>query len=195
MVERLGEMRKWSRERIEKRERDKTTIWREGGPERSPFYRIFYIRPCNVAIVSSSPQGITSWSSNIKFWFLQAYRMHYYYNKICHGVKQNAKICAIGETECNETWSHYLIQRIDLKRKKGWWRGRRERIEKGSRERIEIEGKEIKGKFEEEDKEHRHFPLLVVQLPQGTAFLLSSRLKYGVKRRSSEVLVSSRAAW
>ena len=25
------------------------------------------------------------------------------------------------------------------KRKKGWWRGRRETIEKGSRERIEIE--------------------------------------------------------
>ena len=22
--------------------------------------------------------------------------------KICHGVKQNEKICAIGETECNE---------------------------------------------------------------------------------------------
>ena len=22
--------------------------------------------------------------------------------KICHGVKQNAKICAIGETKCNE---------------------------------------------------------------------------------------------
>ena len=21
---------------------------------------------------------------------------------VCHGVKQNAKICAIGETECNE---------------------------------------------------------------------------------------------
>ena len=30
-------------------------------------------------------------------------------------------------------------QRIDQKRKKGWGRGRRERIEKGSRERIEIE--------------------------------------------------------
>ena len=28
---------------------------------------------------------------------------------------------------------------------KGWWRGRRERIEKGSRERIEIERKETKG--------------------------------------------------
>ena len=66
-------------------------------------------------------------------------------------------------------------QRIDQKRKKAWWRGRRERIEKGSRERIEIERKETKGKFEEEDKEHQHLPLLVVQL-QGTAFLLSSQL-------------------
>ena len=34
---------------------------------------------------------------------------------------------------------------IDQKRKKGWWRGRRERIEKGSRERIKIERKETKG--------------------------------------------------
>ena len=33
-------------------------------------------------------------------------------------------------------------QRIDQKRKKEWWRGRRERIEKGSRERIEIQTKE-----------------------------------------------------
>ena len=33
-------------------------------------------------------------------------------------------------------------QRIDQKRKKGWWSGRRERIEKRSRERIEIERKE-----------------------------------------------------
>ena len=29
------------------------------------------------AIVSSSPQGITSWSSSIKIWFFLAYRMHY----------------------------------------------------------------------------------------------------------------------
>ena len=36
-------------------------------------------------------------------------------------------------------------QRIDQKRKKGWRRGRRERIEKGSREGIEIERKETKG--------------------------------------------------
>ena len=66
-------------------------------------------------------------------------------------------------------------QRIDQKRK-----GRRDRIAKGSRERIEIERKETKGnlsqQFEEEDKEHRHLPLLVVQLPQDTEFLLSSRL-------------------
>ena len=38
-----------------------------------------------------------------------------------------------------------LGQRIDQKRKKGWWRGSRERIEKGSREGIEIERKETKG--------------------------------------------------
>ena len=49
------------------------------------------------AFVSSSPQGMTSWSSSIKIWFFQAYRLK------CHGAKQNAKICAIGEqkTECN----------------------------------------------------------------------------------------------
>ena len=38
-----------------------------------------------------------------------------------------------------------LGQRIDQKRKKGWWRGSRERIEKGSTEGIEIERKETKG--------------------------------------------------
>ena len=52
-------------------------------------------------------------------------------------------------------------QRIDQKRMKAWWRGRRERLRKGAER-----------KLEEEDKEHRHLP----QLPQGTAFLLSSRL-------------------
>ena len=34
-------------------------------------------------------------------------------------------------------------QRIDQKRKKGWWRGSRERIENGGREGIEIERKYI----------------------------------------------------
>ena len=73
-------------------------------------------------------------------------------------------------------------QRIDQKRKKGWWRGRRERSEKGSRERIEIETKETKG--------IDTWPLLVVQLPQGTAFLLSSRLDSAVMCCSSEVFKS-----
>ena len=74
-------------------------------------------------------------------------------------------------------------QIIDQKRKKGWGRGRRERIEKGSRERIEIERKE-------ENKEHRHLPLLVVQLPQGTEFptrFCSKVLQQGTLK----VLVSS----
>ena len=81
MVARLGEMMKGRRERIEKgsredivkRERDKKTLEEEG--LRAP--------------VCSSPQGMTSWSSSIKIWFLQAYRMHY--SKKCHDVKQNAK--------------------------------------------------------------------------------------------------------
>ena len=62
MEERLGEMRKVRRERM-----------RKG------------------AIVSSSPQGMTSWSSSIKIWFFQAYRIALLK---CHGVKQNAKIGA-----------------------------------------------------------------------------------------------------
>ena len=68
MEERLGEMRKGRRERM-----------RKG------------------AIVSSSPQGMTSWSSSIKIWFFQAYIECIIKKYICHGVKQNAKICAIGE--------------------------------------------------------------------------------------------------
>ena len=60
----------------------------------------------------------------------------------CHYVKQNAKICAIGEQNVMKIVVFILGgQRIDQKRK---WRGRRERIEKGSRERIEIERKETK---------------------------------------------------
>ena len=48
-----------------------------------------------------------SWSLSIKIWILQAHRMQpsvieCIIPNICNGVKQNAKICAIGETECNE---------------------------------------------------------------------------------------------
>ena len=44
------------------------------------------------AIVSSSPQGLTSWSSSIKIWLSALFKKRY-----VNGVKQNAKICAIGE--------------------------------------------------------------------------------------------------
>ena len=68
---------------------------------------------------------MTSWSSSIKIRFLQALLKKF------HGVTQNAKKCAIGETK----FEVFILerQRIDQKRKKGWGRGRRERIEKGSR--------------------------------------------------------------
>ena len=46
------------------------------------------------ATVSSSPHGITSWSSSTKNCFYSSLQ-----NALlkCHGVKQNAKKCAIGE--------------------------------------------------------------------------------------------------
>ena len=61
-------------------------------------------------------------------------------------MKQNVKICAIGEQNVMK-FEVFILggQRIDQKRKKGRWRGSRERIEKGSREVIEIETKETKG--------------------------------------------------
>ena len=86
MKGRRERIEKGSREGMEKRERDKKKQFEEEGL-RAP--------------VSSSPQGMTSWSSSIKIWFLQAYRM--IIKNICHGVKLNANICAIGITECNET--------------------------------------------------------------------------------------------
>ena len=51
-------------------------------------------------------------------------------------MKQNATKCAIGETECNEILSLYLRKTENLsEQKEGMGRGRRERIEKGSREK------------------------------------------------------------
>ena len=47
------------------------------------------MRPCNVAIVSSSPQGMKSWSSRIKNCFYKL--IESIIKKICHDVKQNAK--------------------------------------------------------------------------------------------------------
>ena len=81
---------------------------------------------------------MTSWSSRIKICFYELIESIIKKKKSWCETECKKK-CAIGETECNR-------QRIDQKRKKGWGRGRRERIEKGSRERIKIETKETKGK-------------------------------------------------
>ena len=107
MVQRLGETRKGRRERIEKGsregiEKETKRQFEEEGLRDPPLLE--FLDPtlrCSHCFFKSS-----GWSSSIKIWFLQAYRMQY--KKNCHGVKQNAKKCAIGETECNEILSIYL---------------------------------------------------------------------------------------
>ena len=83
-------------------------------------------------------------------------------------MKQNEKICALVKQNVMK-FEVFILggQRIDQKRKKGWWRGSRERIEKGSREGIEIERKETKDNGVNHLKRrirNQHLPLLVVQL-------------------------------
>ena len=56
-----------------------------------------------------------------------------------------------------------------------------EREKREDRDRERKEKRELSQQFEEVDKEHRHLPLFVVQLPQGTAFLPSSQLDFAVK--------------
>ena len=68
-------MKKGRRERIEKGSRE--GIEKETKRQFEENGRISRSLPCDVAIVSSNPPGMTSWSSSIKIWFLQAYRMHY----------------------------------------------------------------------------------------------------------------------
>ena len=72
------------------------------------------------------------------------------------------KKCAIGETECNE-----II--LGRQRRRDGGEGEERGLRKGA-ERREKRQKGTELQFEEEDKEHRHLPLLVVQLPQGTEF-------------------------
>ena len=82
-------MRKGRRERIKKGSREGIVKATKRQFEEKEGLN-FKIRPCDVAIVSSSPQGMTSWSSSIKTWFLQAYR-------IC-----NIKKMSWYETECKK---------------------------------------------------------------------------------------------
>ena len=88
---------------------------------------------------------MTSWSSSIKICF---YKLIESIIKKCHGVKHRMQKKNVPLVKQNVMKLEVLIlgrQIFDQKRKKGWRRGRRERIEKGSRERIEIERKETKG--------------------------------------------------
>ena len=115
-----------------------------------------------------------SWCLKHQNVLLQDYRMHY--KKMYHGVKQNVKYVPLVEQNVMKLEVFILgAQRIDQKRKKGWWSGRRERIEKGSRERIEIERKETKGNLVNNLKRRiRNIDTCLCLFPQGTAFLLSS---------------------
>ena len=74
------------------------------------------------AIVSSSPQGMTSWNSSIKFIECIIKK------KICHAMKQYAKICAIGD-RCNKLKS--LIRRERRDGGEGEERGLRKGAERG----------------------------------------------------------------
>ena len=69
---------------------------------------------------------MTSWSSSIKIRLLQALL------KKCHGVTQNAKKCAIGETK----FEVFILerQRIDQKRKKDGGEGEERGLRKGAEE-------------------------------------------------------------
>ena len=71
----------------------------------------------------------------LRVWQVEAQASKFGFYKLVCIIKKNvmvwnrnAKIYAIGETECIEV---FILggQRIDQKRNKGWWRGRRERIE------------------------------------------------------------------
>ena len=74
MVERLGDMRKGRRQWIEIGSRER----------KDPTQR------CSLRVLQA-----------YKFSFYKL--IEYIIKKICHGIKQNSKICANGETECNET--------------------------------------------------------------------------------------------
>ena len=139
-------MRKGRRERIEKGnrggiEKKTKTQFNEKEGLRDPPLLAFLdstLRCSHCFFKSSGYDKLELEHQNL---FLQAYRNTIL--KICHGVKENVKKCAM--VKQNVMKLEVFIfgrQRIYQKRKKGWGRGR---IEKGSRERIEIERKETKG--------------------------------------------------
>ena len=99
-------MRKGKRERIEKGSREGTEKetkrqFEEKEGLRDPPLLEFLDPTLRCSHCFFKSQGMTSWSSSIKICFYKL--IENIIKKICHGVKQNAKKYAIGETECNET--------------------------------------------------------------------------------------------
>ena len=102
MVERLGETRKERRERIEKRsrewiekrERDKRQFEEKQDLRDPPFYNFLdpALQYSHCFFKSSGYDKLELKDQNL---VLQAYRMHYS-KKVCHGIKRNAKVFAIG---------------------------------------------------------------------------------------------------
>ena len=91
---------------------------------------LFIILDPPLAIVSSSPQCMTSWSSKCGFYKL----IEYIIKEICHG-EQNAKICAIGETvlKLEVCIDKELIRRERRDGREGEERGLRKGAERGER--------------------------------------------------------------
>ena len=105
MVERLGEVRKGRRERIEKGsiegiEKEKKRQFEEKGSLRDP--TLIEILDPTLRFIhcffKSSGYDIGAQASKLFYKLIESI-----IKKKCHGVKQNAKKYAIGETECNET--------------------------------------------------------------------------------------------
>ena len=81
------------------------------------------------AIVSSSTQSMTSWSSSIKIWFFSSL-----YNALlkCHGVKQNANICANGEQ--NVIIEVFILEELIRRERRDGGEGEERGLRKGERE-------------------------------------------------------------
>ena len=99
MIERLREMRKGRRERIEKGNREGIEKEVKRQFEEPPLLE--FLGPtlrCSHCFFKSSGYDKLELKHQIFYKLIESI-----IKKICHGVKWNAKKCAIGETECNET--------------------------------------------------------------------------------------------
>ena len=140
-------MRKGRRERIEKGSRERISRERENDKDNMKRRRAWETSPClefsRCFFKSSGYDKLELKHQNLD----QAYRMHYLKNMSWYETECKKYVPLVKQNVMKLEVFILGGQRIDQKRKKGWWRGRRERIEKGSRERIEKERKETKGNW------------------------------------------------